>query len=71
MCVLNCHTSYYEIMKRVIRARIAADLLLKVRDAEGWTWVEGENRTARVKALYDFGIDYRKGVYTATRKTNG
>jgi hypothetical protein len=58
-------------MKKVIRARIAADLLRKVRDAEGWTWVEGENRTARVKALYDFGIDYRKGVYTATRKTNG
>ena len=55
----------------VLKARIPADLIDKVYAAEGWTKVEGEGRTARVKTLYDLGCDTRAGLYTATRRASG
>lgn len=53
---------------RIITARVAADLIDKVYAAEGWTKLEGEVRSRRVKALYDLSVDSRGGFYIATRR---
>lgn len=54
--------------RKTLTARIAADLINKVYCAEGWTKVEGEVRSLRVKTAYRLSVDARKGVYVATPK---
>ena len=54
--------------RKVLKARIAADLIDKVFRAEGWTKEEGQVRTRMVKGLYTLSVDHRGGKYVATPK---
>ncbi len=51
-----------------ITALTPDDLIRKIYAKEGWPRVEGENRVARCKALYEINTDWRKGRYVATRR---
>lgn len=55
--------------RKIIKRRIAYDLIVAVYKAEGW-WPprEGERRVERVKTLYTLTADLRKNVYIATPK---
>ena len=67
---LNSHPAVVaEAPRRVLRARIADDLILKVRKAEGWPHIEGD-KLATIKhmnALYSVTAT-RDGWYVATPK---
>jgi len=54
--------------RRVLQAAIAADLLDKIYEAEGWKRAEGEVRIRRANALYVIVRDNQKGRYVATPK---
>ena len=55
--------------RKIIKRRIAADLIDAVFKAEGWTKVEGQSRTRMVKTLYDLS-NTRDGFYVATPRAD-
>ncbi len=57
--------------RHVLKDRIPADLINAVYRVEGWTKVEGEGRTKRVKTLYELSTDARAGHYKATPRVFG
>lgn len=55
--------------RKTHKARVPADLIVKIRNAEGWTRREGDSlHTIRaVKTFYDVTVT-REGWYVATPK---
>ena len=56
------------MIRKTLKAAIAAELIDKVFRAEGWIKVQGQERVKMVKTLYDLSVDHRAGRYVATPK---